>query len=1588
MLLLSQERNEHRGTGMLKKLQTIRFSLCALLVLFSDSHAASLKGSEVPTYSIDSPSTHETVIRVRFPEIEIEEMDLDGQRFGKIRMEGTGWTVEPGKAELPAFSRLVAVPGGAAVEVSIQDSTYSILKGIRLWPSLETEAKKTTESRPTLENSLSLQDVFYPEGVVETGPAIQLRDQRMVPLTLYPALYNPYREELKVLHSITVTLTHAAGPSSGRGFGQTEIKSEAFEKLYRSMVADGAPVLSWQDVRRGGYLIITPDQYVEALEPLAEWKRQKGHRTEVVPLSQIGPHPDNTQIREYILDYYTHSDVPLEYVILAGDADDVPTFFYYDEMEEPYSPLGPWDAADHPYSLLEGGDYFSDVFVGRLSVSSINEMHTVVNKIVSYERDPYMGQTSWYKKALMVCNYGGIASARTTKLWIRDKLLENGYTDVDTSFTFDMLACDAGFISSAIHSGVSLINYRGELDWGGWTSPDDYDNIDALNNGFMLPVVTDMVCRATAFYFDCPAEAWLRAGSVTTPRGAVAVVGPTAINTRGYFNNVMDAGFYAGLFDDSLSTVGQALARAKTELYTQYPLNRGPGHAHNSVECYFYIYTVIGDPGLEMWTDIPHALIVTAPSSIVPGPTQLNLWVHDTGQRPVGGAYACLTGEGQIHAGGFTGTDGRIDLPLSLEAGDSVTVTVTRQNFKPFQQTIHCQQSPIRLSLADHLIDDDPVGQSQGDGDGAPNPGETIELTLSLRNGGSSQTAASVSAELTCSDPYVSIVEGTSPFGNIPPGQSAWGQEDYLFTVSPDCPDGHRVTLYVEITGEDDSGWNSSLQFSIEAPAFTVQALQVNDGDQPLPDGVLDPGETVQLTVTLTNTGSKTGTDMRAILMTTDQKISVLEATSDFGTITAGSQGDNSETPFHLSAFPTIEIGRQVQFTLLLESWPGMTDTASLSLSVGTPSSSAPTGPDSYGYSAYDNTDWRSCERPSYAWIEIDPAHGGSGTVLNLVDEPEPPPAPPWYYVPYYPQGETEVLPLPFSFPFYGKAYDRISVCSNGWISMDSTWMTNFRNWSLPAVLSPPGLIAPFWDDLYMGDGCVAYWYDEQGHRFIVEWSRVHNDYDDALETFQVILHDPLQYPTVSGDGEILFQYQTIDNCDYARNFATIGIESPDKQSAVEYTYAGHYSPGAERLTDGLAIKFSTGQSLPSGPFLSLFDLSLDEDGLDMSWGDGDGRIESGERCELQICLQNIGDAPAAQIRGVLTSGDECISVEQETAVFSDIAVNSTGSNLTNRFVFSVGDETPYHRAPFDLSIYSDGDQYNNTINFEIEIGREDILLIDDDGQDALEDYFTDAADLAHLSCKYHGRVTQGSPDTALWGDYSTVLWFTGSQRDSTLTLPDQEWLGTFLDRGGNLFITGQNIASDLRESPFLNEYLHAQFVADSSTDAWLRGEPGDPITGDYNLLSLIDGPNGAGNQTSPDVIQPTNGASSILSYFNTGQSAALRYRGNYNIVFFAIGLESIINFYDAGDSDVTRADLLQHIYYWLQFQPHIGDVNEDGVINVLDIVQVVNIILKTIPEPTDYQLWAADFNGNGEVNILDVVGIVNVILGGNQARQ
>jgi len=93
-------------------------------------------------------------------------------------------------------------------------------------------------------------------------------------------------------------------------------------------------------------------------------------------------------------------------------------------------------------------------------------------------------------------------------------------------------------------------------------------------------------------------------------------------------------------------------------------------------------------------------------------------------------------------------------------------------------------------------------------------------------------------------------------------------------------------------------------------------------------------------------------------------------------------------------------------------------------------------------------------------------------------------------------------------------------------------------------------------------------------------------------------------------------------------------------------------------------------------------------------------------------------------------------------------------------------------------------------------------------------------------------------------------------------------------------------------------------------------------------------------------------------------QIVLLDYDGNY------IGSYTLNSGLNNSAKNYIRGILEEHYQ-----QSVLGDINDDAVVNVQDIIILVNMILDG---QTDS---AADLNSDGIVNILDVVQVVNIIL-------
>ncbi len=183
-------------------------------------------------------------------------------------------------------------------------------------------------------------------------------------------------------------------------------------------------------------LIIAPEgrgDFILELEPLVEWKNQKGVKTIILDnYSLYGGRDPQESIRNMIKSFYESDGI--RWVLLAGDAQDnllpiryvynpdtrdigsseivgnlvsKPTDYYYADL------TGDWDedednlfgeSQEYNSHGVDEIDWIPEVYVGRLPANNAIELAKMVQKTLKYEKNPDGGE--WMNRMLLA---GGIS---------------------------------------------------------------------------------------------------------------------------------------------------------------------------------------------------------------------------------------------------------------------------------------------------------------------------------------------------------------------------------------------------------------------------------------------------------------------------------------------------------------------------------------------------------------------------------------------------------------------------------------------------------------------------------------------------------------------------------------------------------------------------------------------------------------------------------------------------------------------------------------------------------------------------------------------------------------------------------------------------------------------------------------------------------------------------------------------------------------------------------------------------------------------------------------------------------------------------
>jgi hypothetical protein len=873
-------------------------------------------------------------------------------------------------------------------------------------------------------------------------------------------------------------------------------------------------------------LIVAADSFCEAVQPLAEWRTATGQQAAVVPLSEAGSTP--SEVRTFIRSAWNTWPVRPEYVLLFCNPAQLEGYThdndcYYGDM---------------------AGDWRMEIPVGRLPAWDVSEAQLMVAKILAYERLSGWNDTAWLTRGSTTVQEGNPNNPDSFYLpdcyFVHALWQAGGYTHIDTFYS--VWGHTWVHLNAALNDGRAFITYRGSAS-GTWYSPfDQFVPGPNWRNGYKTPILVAGTCGTVtvAAGEEMLGDRSVRFGTLDSLGGAVAYFGTTrAASSVSRYRGACFRGFFHGLFADSLAELGPATVRGRQWIDSLY---------QNQTR--YQEWALIGDPAMRVWTGLPRPLNVTHPAWVSAAPQEFAVGVTSAG-GPVANAFVCAWLDSVVYALDTTDASGNAVLSIAPDHPGRMLVTVTGRDLAPYQGTceVHVTGAPYVTYLRHEVIDSFPAGNS----DGLVGAGETITVPTWWRNFGDS-TASGVQARLRCADSNVVLLDSERYLGTVLPHDSATtGRNGFRFRVDPVCPDGRVLWFRVHTSDTVGRAWDADFLETVVTIALSFVSDTVRDsaGNR---NGRLDPNETADLIVTLNNAGSGTARQTTAWLRSSDPRLIVLDSAGSWGDIPGRSSRDNNADRFTVHAAEMVP-ATPILCTLVISSvfystrllftiTPGM-------LSQTDPCCDGPRIP--AWYWAYDDVDSAYPEHPTYDWVEA----GGTGTNLALRDN------------------HTVRLDLPPEFgPFkyYGRRYEQLSICSNGWIAPGVSSFIGWENFRLPRGLEPP-MLAVGWDDLIPDTIGNVWWrFDSASHRLVIEWDSVPSRSQPThRDKFEVVIYDTT-LAAADGNSEFDYQYRT----SAIASQMTVGIQDHSDSVGITAVFNGAYNRASSHILAGRCVRFTT----------------------------------------------------------------------------------------------------------------------------------------------------------------------------------------------------------------------------------------------------------------------------------------------------------------------------------------------------------------------------------------------------------------------------
>jgi hypothetical protein len=522
------------------------------------------------------------LVTLNIREIQQHTISAEGEDYVRFEVESYGSTSQVGKPALPLMSFNLAVPyktNDISVElISAADQTISLKS--KVYPVQEPWVK----SRLLSERPFIINKTYYNSTGEET-PFISVSESFIIGgvkgfrIIIQPFNYIPSENKVSIVKDAVFKIK----VSPGEVYSQ---RSSFYDKFLQQVFVNYKSSSSDYAVK---YLIITPPELEPALSSFRNHKEVLGYSVEIFSTTATGSTP--SAIKSFIQQRYNNLVTRPEFILLVGDVDKIPAWTGNGEGNP---------KTDLYYALLEGTDYYPDVFVGRFSVSDITGLQNAINKTIFMENNipavsgkgVFMASKDFYSITEGSHNYV-----------INNYFLPNNYSSIKLySKTYSATTTQ---LISALNNNQTFAVYSGHGSSLAWTDGPYLSQVQVQSlNNTVFPFVYSFACLTGDYAntSECFGETWLR-----TEKGGSSFFG-SSVETYWTEDDIFERNIFKIIFEDNITRVTPIADKAKISLINYF------GSLTPVVLRYLESYNLIGDPSLET-----AGLIIpdqTAPSAV------------------------------------------------------------------------------------------------------------------------------------------------------------------------------------------------------------------------------------------------------------------------------------------------------------------------------------------------------------------------------------------------------------------------------------------------------------------------------------------------------------------------------------------------------------------------------------------------------------------------------------------------------------------------------------------------------------------------------------------------------------------------------------------------------------------------------------------------------------------------------------------------------------------------------------------------------------------------------------------------------------